>query len=47
MNISKRTGKLITVKKTAASYKINGFIKTSGLSVYEATEVLQQYLSGQ
>lgn len=26
---------------------LNDFLKTSGMSVYEATEVLQQYVSGQ
>jgi hypothetical protein len=38
---------LLCEKQQQEVKSLNDFLKSSGLSVYEATEVLQQYLSGQ
>ena len=38
---------LLSEKQQQEVKSLNDFLKSSGLSVCEATEVLQQYLSGQ
>lgn len=43
----KELEELLSEKEQQEIKILNDFIKTSGLSVYEATEALQQYVSGQ
>ena len=43
----KELEELLSKKQQQEIKILNDFLKTSGLSVYEATEVLQQYVAGQ
>ncbi len=43
----KELEELLNEKQQQEVKILNDFLKTSGMSVYEATEVLQQYASGQ
>lgn len=43
----KELEELLNEKQQQEVKVLNDFLKTSGMSVYEATEVLQQYVSGQ
>mgnify|MGYP000155460913 FL=1 len=43
----KELEELLNEKQQQEVKILNDFLKTSGMSVYEATEVLQQYVSGQ
>ncbi len=43
----KELEELLSEKQKQEVKVLNDFLKTSGMSVYEATEVLQQYVSGQ
>ncbi len=43
----KELEELLNEKQQQEIKVLNDFLKTSGMSVYEATEVLQQYVSGQ
>ena len=43
----KELEELLNEKQQQEIKILNDFLKTSGLSVYEATEVLQQYVAGQ
>ena len=43
----KELEELLNEKQQPEVKILNDFLKTSGMSVYEATEVLQQYVSGQ
>lgn len=43
----KELEELLSEKQQQEVKILNDFLKTSGMSVYEATEVLQQYVSGQ
>ncbi len=43
----KELEELLSEKQQQEIKILNDFLKTSGLSVYEATEVLQQYVAGQ
>lgn len=43
----KELEELLSEKEKQEVKILNDFIKTSGMSVYEATEVLRQYVSGQ